>query len=79
MIITDLSYLQPIIISDLGKVKGGGKDTYYDNKAAATALAYADGTYPNILTSAAAATSVYIDRGVSQAQSFSRAQSLTQN
>jgi len=69
MIIADLPCLT--IISDWDKVKGGEKNNYYDNKAVAVSLAYADG----VEAVAVSGTSAYIDRGISQAQSFSAAQS----
>jgi hypothetical protein len=69
MIIVDLPCFA--IISAPEKTRGG-QNNYYDNKAAATALTYAEG----LNTAAAAGTSVYLDRGISKAQSFSKAQSL---
>lgn len=69
MIIVDLPCWA--IVSAPDKVIGG-KNNYYDNKAAATALTYAQG----LNAVAAAGTSVYLDRGVSKANSFSEAQSL---
>ena len=69
MIIADLPCL--MIISDPDKVKGGKRNNYYDNKAAAVSYAYADG----LEAFAVVGTSVYIDAGVSQAQSFALAQS----
>ena len=69
MIIADLSYQRSI--SKLDRLKGGVRNNYYDNRAAAVSSAYANGSD----ASAAAGTSIYIDRGYSQSQSFSDAQS----
>ena len=76
MILADLPYL--VMISDLDKVKGGEQNNYYDNnndynnRAAAIAFAYADGSE----TFVASGTKVYIGGGFSQSQSFSQAQSF---
>ena len=70
MILNDLPYL--VMISDLDEAKGGEQNNYYNNRAAAVALAYADGSE----TLVAAGTLVYIGRGFSQSQSFSQAQSF---
>ena len=67
MIIADLPCLA--IVADGDEVLGGDN---YDNRGAAVALTYADGS--EALT--ASGTSVYTDRGVSQVQGFSQAQSL---
>jgi hypothetical protein len=69
MIIADLPCLG--IVADGDEVIGGKNDGY-DNRGAAVAFAYADGS--EALT--AAGTSVYIDRGVSKVESYSQAQSL---
>jgi hypothetical protein len=69
MIIVDLPCLA--VISAQDRVIGGANN-YYDNKSAATALAYADGSE----VVAAAGTSVYLDRGVSKASGFAEAQAL---
>lgn len=69
MIIVDLPCLANISAYD---EIIGGKNSYYDNKAAATALSYAQG----LNTVAVTGTSVYLDRGVSKSNSFSEAQSL---
>ncbi len=69
MTIVDLPCL--IMISDLDKVKGGKQNNFYDNKATAISHSYADG----LEAFSVAGTSVYIDRGISQALSFSEAQS----
>ncbi|MEN9517703.1 MAG: hypothetical protein RLZZ381_291 [Cyanobacteriota bacterium] len=68
MIIVDLPCLA---IATNGEEIIGGKNDDYDNKGAAVATAYADGS--EALT--AAGTSVYIDRGVSKVEGFSQAQS----
>jgi limonene-1,2-epoxide hydrolase len=68
MIIADLPCLA--IAADGDEVIGGKNDDY-DNRGAAVAFAYADGS--EALT--AAGTSVYIDRGVSKVEGFSQAQS----
>jgi limonene-1,2-epoxide hydrolase len=70
MIIADLPCLA--IAADGDEVIGGKQNDDYDNKGAAVALAYADGSE----ALAAAGTSVYIDRGVSKVQGFSQAESL---
>lgn len=69
MIIVDLPCLA--IAADGDEIIGGKNDDY-DNRGAAVATAYADGS--EALT--ASETSVYIDRGVSQVQGVSQAQSL---
>jgi hypothetical protein len=68
MIIADLPCLA--IVADGDEIIGG-KNNEYDNKGAAVAYAYADGSE----AFTAAGTSVYIDRGVSKVQGFSQAQS----
>lgn len=70
MIIADLPCLA--VVADGDEEVIGGKNDDYDNRGAAVASAYADGS--EALT--ASETSVYIDRGVSQVQSVSQAQSL---
>ena len=75
MIIADLPHLLTISDSDLDEIKGGKTNNYYDNKAAALALAKADGF--NIF--AVAGTLVYLGPGISKAQSFSVAKSLSEN
>lgn len=70
MIIANLPCL--VIISDHDEIIGGKQNITYDNRAAAVAITQADGV--NVL--AAAGTSVYLDRGLSKAQSFSTAKSL---
>jgi hypothetical protein len=70
MIIADLPCLA--IVADGDEVIGGKQNDDYDNRGAAVASAYADGS--EALT--AAGTSVYIDRGVSKVEGFSQAQSL---
>jgi hypothetical protein len=68
MIIADLPCMA--IAADSDEIIGGKNDDY-DNRGAAVATAYADGS--EALT--AAGTSVYIDRGVSKVEGFSQAQS----
>jgi hypothetical protein len=68
MIIADLPCLA--IAADGDEIIGGKNDDY-DNRGAAVATAYADGS--EALT--AAGTSVYIDRGASKVEGFSQAQS----
>ena len=69
MMFADLPCLETI--SDCDEIKGG-KQNIYDNRATAIAFTYADG----LETLVAAGTSVYIDRGYSQSESFSQAQSV---
>ncbi len=69
MNIADLPYLRTI--ADLDQVTGGEQSNYFDNRAVAISSSFADG----LEAFAVAGTSVYIDRGVSQAQSFAQAQS----
>lgn len=69
MIIVDLPYLATI--SHLQDVTGGTNNKSYDNRAVALANSYANG----LESVAAAGTLVFIDRGFSEAISFSEAQS----
>ena len=69
MIIADLTYLRTI--TDLDQVTGGEHNNYFDNRAVAVSSAFADGLSAFAVTG----TSVYVDRGVSQAESFAQAQS----
>jgi hypothetical protein len=69
MIIADLPCLAIAVDSD--EIIGGEQNNDYDNRGAAVALVYADGSE----AIAAAGTSVYIDRGVSKVEGFSQAQS----
>jgi hypothetical protein len=63
MIIRDLPYFA--LVSHQEEIIGGKKNNY-NNKAAATSLAFAEGTD----TIAIAGTSVYLKRGVSKANSI---------
>lgn len=69
MNIVDIPHLSPI--SQIDSVTGGLQPSSYDNQAVGLAFSYADGS--NVIS--VAGTSVYIDRGLSRAQSFSFAQS----
>ena len=72
MIIDDLSYLTTI--AERENVSGGERQLSYDNRGLAVARSYARGSR----TYAVSGTSVYLDRGVSQAQSFSWAEASDQ-
>ena len=70
MIITDLSYLT--IIRDREKIIGGRRIHY--NKALALARSSAYGPK----SSAVSGTSIYVDRGIAVAQSFSVAETTSE-
>lgn len=73
MIITNLPYM--VVISDSSKIQGASRNQYFDNRAGSLGYAYADaGDYENFELKAATQTSVYIEPGLSEAQSSSEAE-----
>lgn len=69
MIITNLPYLE--IVEDRSKVTGGKQNNSYESRAVSLAYSYANGSKSYAVTG----TSVYLDRGISQSNSFAVAQS----